>query len=523
MNSRENQSRQRPDSFSVYLAPLIKNTAINTFAFGLVGVISLLLVPFLIGHYGIEAFGLIALVRYLMPKGILSILDLGIPECVTRQVAALGAQSDDRGVEEAIGAGTLILSVLGCLAALIFLLASAQLSGTSLKLNASQWGAMSQVFVWLAVSMLILFPGLAFEAALKGKEAFGVVRFVEVLGVLTYAGSAYVLANNDAEFQAIVLTFLAISAVQSLIFGIWVFCGIKGSRIRVDGISASTWKRFRRIAPPIFKSKVIGAIHGNAAPLILLPMAGAGAVGIYDALMKIPRFAKSFIGLVNSAVLPVSSRLEGVGKPNEMMAVVRHGTFLSFSMTAPPILFGIWYGIFIVKAWLGSEFGSFGIYLSLGLVWSLMISLIGFGVTMMIARPRALHQLNSISVVQVVLYLIVGTSLAFFAEAVGFIAALVITQTLVLVPQMALILREYRIHYSMFLRPITLTLLGLLPIIFVSILAPPLESLNAAVFVFAAWCVWLWSVLYLIGIDSIQKRRLRDWVLETYSRAYKSA
>lgn len=52
---------------------LVRNTVINIASFGLVGAGGLLLVPVIVAHYGLEAYGLIVLARLLLPTGFLAL------------------------------------------------------------------------------------------------------------------------------------------------------------------------------------------------------------------------------------------------------------------------------------------------------------------------------------------------------------------------------------------------------------------------------------------------------------------
>ena len=75
---------------------LVRNTAINFAAFGLVSLISLALVPLLIAAYGLEFFGLIVLARLLLPTGIMGLFDLGLPNSATRHIAHASARGAAR-------------------------------------------------------------------------------------------------------------------------------------------------------------------------------------------------------------------------------------------------------------------------------------------------------------------------------------------------------------------------------------------------------------------------------------------
>src|SRR6516165_5816371 len=66
---------------------LLINTIASAAAYGAVSIVGFLLVPVLVGHYGLKEFGFIVLARLFLPTGVLILFDFGFSEIASQSVA----------------------------------------------------------------------------------------------------------------------------------------------------------------------------------------------------------------------------------------------------------------------------------------------------------------------------------------------------------------------------------------------------------------------------------------------------
>src|SRR5438552_3145253 len=154
------------------MSRIIRNSVLNGVAMGVTSVLSLILVPVLIGHYGLEAYGLIPLLRLLTPLGAMGIATFGLPQLATRSAAICAARGEQEQLRR--GQSTLIaVSVLlgACIAAVMFGFGAARFA-TWLNVKDGEQAAFSTGFDLAALLLPLLLPGFVLTASLTGLGQF---------------------------------------------------------------------------------------------------------------------------------------------------------------------------------------------------------------------------------------------------------------------------------------------------------------------------------------------------------------
>ena len=81
------------------MSRIVRNSLLNGVALGITSVLSLVLVPVLIGTYGLESYGLLPLLRLLSPLGALGIATFGLPQFATRSAAIYSTRGEHETLE----------------------------------------------------------------------------------------------------------------------------------------------------------------------------------------------------------------------------------------------------------------------------------------------------------------------------------------------------------------------------------------------------------------------------------------
>src|SRR5262245_47476662 len=63
------------------------HTGMNLLSFGVAAALGVAVIPMLIRRFGLEALGLVAVSRLMLPSGLAALLDLGLAEATARSVA----------------------------------------------------------------------------------------------------------------------------------------------------------------------------------------------------------------------------------------------------------------------------------------------------------------------------------------------------------------------------------------------------------------------------------------------------
>lgn len=438
-----------------------RHTLVNVIAFGTTSLVGLFLLPLIVAAYGLESFGLIVLARTLLPGGILGLLDFGTGDAATRYVASSMAEHDPRKAGHSVLVSLLITMTMGAMVALVAGGFSGFVAHTLLGLSTADAAAMEAVIRWTGLAALIAFPGLVAEGALRGLERFDLLRAIEVGATLLYAAATLLAIQRDYPFTTVAFAFLVATTLRyAIVLACLPFTAIAFS---LRGFSIATQRPLLRLAWRLFQGKVLSNLLVNLAPVLISHFVGTAGVGLYDAILRIPRFAKAVVGLLSNAVLPISARMEIDADPASRVRFLDFATRVNLLIAAPPLITAILFADELFVRWIGQDFAGYSGYFALMLTWPLMTATMGVGNAMMVARIGALGRLNLIAVLQLLVYfLVIGLMLIPLREKAFLIATVVATATTVPL-QVALLVREYAPRQHWFLNVIGRALLSGIP------------------------------------------------------------
>jgi O-antigen/teichoic acid export membrane protein len=380
------------------LTRLARNTALSAAAFGVNGLIGLALVPIVAGAYGLAQFGLLTLARTLLPTGALAVLDLGVAEIATQAVGrARGSGNwaragEDLGVLLALsaGAGAALAIALALLAP-----ALAALFGAGPAERESFAGVL-----WLtALALAAFFPGLVAEGVVKGFERFGTLRAIEVLATIAYACATLVAVAAGWSYAAVGYAYLAAMLARYA-----ALAGIAASEMRRVGLRPRRWSRASREdvlrrSGLMFQSKVLGTLQMPVPPLAIGALLGPGAVGLYEIITRLPRFLKSTLSLLASAVLPVAARLEGRGAGEQLGGLALKSFWLVPYVTFPVLFAVAGFARPVLELWVGPQLAAQWPWMALMLAYPLLQVCLYVSQAALQVRPEYMARANRISAV----------------------------------------------------------------------------------------------------------------------------
>lgn len=382
---------------------LFLNTVFSGAAFALAGLLSLLVVPILVKAYGLAVFGLIVLVRIFLPTGALSIFDFGFSE-ITAQLVARARETRNWGeTSRDLTLLVIIASVVGITLALA-LLAFAPSICDIFHVHVDHRQTFVAVVRVTGLFLTVFFPALVIEGIVKGFENYGIVRAAEMFGTLGYAVAATIMANNGVGYDYVAYAFLVSVFLRYmlLLFAACYLCLPVPLRLQWSDIFVNirdVLNRCRLMAA----SRLVGALQYQApAPLIGIVL-GPSAVGLYDVLTRLPRFAKSVVGMLSSALLPVAARIDAAVDVNRMRRFGSWGLTLSGAVVLPPLAAGALFSEPLLRLWIGASVSGHWVWHAAMFVIPAVGAFISVGATSLLVRPKAHAMLNYIMVVQVAL------------------------------------------------------------------------------------------------------------------------
>ena len=374
----------------------IRNTMINTGALATVGALNLLLVPILISSYGLAAYGVIVLSRLLLPNVALGLFDLGLPNVATRNIAYHLARKEIEKIAEVVSCALLLALLIGSAVMFAFLALDIEDFAHFFRVEPAQQDGFRMVFLALATALPILFPGVVLQGAIEGWEKFWITRGVEIAVNSFYFAAAVWIVMTDRPFHLVALTFILLQVGKAFVFAA-VVAWLVGSQRR--NLLRPRLAALRRMVPEmrvLYANKVIDLVNNEAPALLVAQFIGPAGLGMFDALIRIPRFLRMLVNVLKATVMPVAMRLSAGDTARNMHALILAGTRISAFCMMPLVFNGIVYSDDFLGLWLGPDFAKLGIFLSLALVWMMFPGLLGVVTMASVPRLSVLRAINRV-------------------------------------------------------------------------------------------------------------------------------
>ena len=404
------------------MSRIVRNSVLNGLALGLTSVLSILLVPVLIRQYGLEAYGLIPMLRFLTPLGAMGIVLLALPQMATRAAGLYGSQGEQtlwqRSQSALVGAAAL----LGLFTGAALLAIGPENFAAWLNVKPGESEAFSIGFTVIALLMPLLTASTVVFAALSGLGHFRTLRAIEVASYLVYFAAAATSALLGAPLLYVLIGLFTADACRALALLVY------GKRIgQMRGralIPDFRWLADHKQDLIVFSSSsLLGYTRKHLAAGSIAFLLGPSALGLYDAIERVPRALKTLLGLVNTAVLPHTMRLDASDDEIKLRSLLVRGTRLVLLCALPVACAVMVYATPLLSVWLGERYaygGPFLILLMVPFVLDLSISLVS---TATLSRLHLVAQQNTITIMEILALLAVLVVLTSTAEELAPYAA----------------------------------------------------------------------------------------------------
>lgn len=488
---------------------LFLNTLISGAAYLIVSVVGLVVVPLVVSEYGLTQFGIIALARLFLPTGLLAAFDLGFSENATQAIAR--ARGDGQWPQA--WRQTAQLVVIAAVVSIPIAVAVSLLSGHLADLfdvGAGNRASFVELLNVTAICLPLLFTSLVFEGVVRGFEAYRALRSVEVVASLIYGLLAFAAVSIKLTYIWVAYGFL-VSVVVRALLSFWICreCAIEAGVNRAADWFKGSWDEVARRCKLMGISRVLGIAQVQVPPLLIGIILGPMATGLYDVLVRLPRFAKSIFGLLNSALLPVATRIETLDDAARSMQRLGHvGLLIVASVALPPLCASAVFAEPILRLWIGPGLSENWPWLAAFFVVPALNTLISFGSTALMARPHAIVNFNRLVAVQIAIQFATAFLFIGLFEERAFILGQVIGALATFVPQMRLIWNEQRLGTRTRTLLISIVTVGVLLAISAFALGIPwrLHSAVSLAVVLSAWTLLYW--ILLLTISSPEQRAL---------------
>lgn len=384
---------------------IIRNSVLNGSAMAVTSVLSLVLVPVLIRSYGLEEYGLIPLLRLLTPLGAMGIATLGLPQLATRAGAIHAARNERQELRRTQSALVAVSMLAGICAAMVLFAIGPERVADWLNVDVPQRAPFSIGFRAVALLLPLLIPGAVLNASLTGLGEFRILRLNEVLVYVAYFGFAVTAAWAGVPIVWILVAFLSADATRAAGL-LWM--AHRKSLISAHEIVAPdfAWvKAQRRDFAVLSVSSLLGYGRKHVTAACIAFLFGPAALGLYDAMERVPRAFKGLLGLVNTTVLPHAMRLDAADHPAQLRSLLLRGTRLTLACTLPFATTAMLYAKEIITMWLGARLAYGSVFLVLLMVPFVLNSTMSIVSTATLSRINLVAMQGAISITEILVFI----------------------------------------------------------------------------------------------------------------------
>lgn len=373
---------------------LIRNTAISAIAYFVISVLGIWVTGALASTYGLTAFGVITLARLFSATGLVGVFDLGTPENASHVVARARATGDWAEAIRSVQWLALFAFIASLFAALITLLLSQRL-GPWLAVDKGSEDMFQHVLLVSAIVLPLCLTSQVAEGVIRGFERYAIVRGLEVFTSVAYALGAWFLMDSRQPFSLVIYLYLALTVVRALVAYSLAWAALRNHASPAGpSPSTATWRIMLDRTWLVGPNKILATLQTQSVPLVIGFMVGVTGAAVYDLLMRLPRFVKSALGLLNSAVLPFASRLEAANSRVTLRTLHEHGLIMIAFLTAPPLFALAVFSEQLLHLWVGDTLARYWGWQSLAFSTPLITVIIGFASMSMFSKTEVLKLMS---------------------------------------------------------------------------------------------------------------------------------
>lgn len=505
------------------LRRLVRNTTLNLAAFGIMAVIGFATVAWTVGAYGLHLYGIIAFARYLLPTGMLSLLDLGISDAAARLVARSQARGDSRETGEVVTVAVTAGVMLGVVPGLAMMAAAGPIAGFLLPLSGDEALAFARIVFWTGAALPALMLGQMVEGVLKGMNRFRALRAAEVSAGIFYAAAVALLVHRGADFAWIALGYLGTSVLRTLAEIVWLLALARTGRWRPSWPGSGTRRAVSESSWLLLQSKLAGTAATYVPSLVIGRFVGAAGVGTFDVLARIPRLVKVVFGVTTQALVPPAAALDAQQAGARLGELGRAATYGMLAAVTPPVFALALHGDWLLDRWLGPDLVHLAPWLGLFMMWPLLLCTYQGTNAILSVRVEALRTLNVVNLLQLAGTILLALLLVGRFREFAFVIAIVVAECVALPWRMRVYARHTGTTVRAYAGIIARVLWPALPAALISLGARRLVPGDTAGVLVggAAGCVAHWAMLYFLGTAedrSTIRRTLASLPFTRYNR-----
>lgn len=332
---------------------IIRNTIFNSIGrlWGIL--VALFLTPYVVGHLGIERYGIWAIVSVL--TGYFGLLDFGIGTSFVKYISEYYAKKDYKSINQIVNTGFVFYSIF---ALLIITLAFLAISLLLNLFNIPQELYDEAVFVFLLGIVLFSVSNAlsAFGAIQSGLQRMDISNKVAIaMSIPNIVGTIFFLENGYG-LPGLMVNNAIIFIISSTINIIIAFKILPEVRFNPFSFSKEMFNKLFGFGYKLQVSKLSNLISFQTDKFLITYFLGIGLVTFYQLGSSILQQVRQIPLLLLSALIPAVSEIEARNGKESLNELYLIGSKYLIFVSTPLLFFVITNASLIMLTWMGSKY-----------------------------------------------------------------------------------------------------------------------------------------------------------------------
>jgi len=472
---------------------------------------NLILTPFIVRNLGQSEYGLYMLIGALI--GYIAVLDFGLGNTIIRYVAKYRAEKDIKGQENFLATTFLIYTVISLVVLLVGILVFLNLDNIfSNSLSVQEIKIAKVMFIILIINLALTLPMNSFTGIVTAYEKFVLPRILVISRILIRATIILILLSLGYKAIAIVLVDAILNIFMMLFTMAYVFFRLK-VKIRLHTFNKTLFKEILSYSSLVFVSVVVDQIYWRIGHLVLGIVASTSVVAVFAIGMTIGQYFITFSTAISGVFLPrITKMVVNKASGEELTDLLIKTGRLQFLILGVVISNFILFGKKFILLWVGPGYESSWIIALIVMIPLTVVLTQTIGIS--ILQAKNMHGFRAkiylcISIVNVVISIYLSNVYGAIGVAFGTTLSLVLGNILAMN-----IYYHYKVGLNIprFFKELSRLLIALIVSIGLGtiILFMPNDSWLSLIINCGAYCIIYLFVMWIIGMNSYEKRLLAN-------------
>jgi len=478
-----------------------------------VGLLGFFLIPFIISRIGVIEFGLYSMLSIFAISGYLSLFELGFQSSISKYIAQYNSEKDYHKIFQIINSSLLVFTVIGIALMVIGFGIKGYVLNSLFRIPEAYKETFSIALSLVFISYLYQFPTIVYSGIYQGLQRFDILKGIQTFSSLMHVLMVVILLSLGYGYLAVVCSLLLSQLVMMLVYYRFTAKVLPDLTYKTKYISINALKEIWSISKYLLAMKSMSIIYYQTPRLLVSVFMGPVMMASYEIIMKLPRFLKSMLGFINSAVMPAASELSAESKDDTLRKLYFVGLKYQNILSIPVILGAMYFSVPFLEVWVGKDFTSLADILRLTLIWNLIVPFISYGGSILLGMNKRLKELMMLSfattLVSVSASFLLLNSYQLNGVIIGFVLGVLVTCPFYL----NIFLKEFKVNSFVFLKLyLSILIISLVPLITNMLFTIQIESENLYTLMLkgVTWCVVYWSILYFVIMNYEERKNVNE-------------